>query len=287
MNREQRAELARQTIEILQTGGYVMPDGTAVPLAALQRASEMATRLFQPGELDEVREQQRNRLADLRNDHVAEIEVHNETTLQGIARLQLAGADVIAALNFGSANNPGGGFLSGSQAQEESLARSSGLHGSLLKAWSYYEHHRAQGSPIYSDALILSPGCPVFRDDAGAFLPRPLPVHFISGAAPNAGAIAKSRPNELPTIPAILERRVANVLALAACQGYRHLVLGAWGCGVFRNDPVMVAQTFVRLLLDEGWARHFDCIVFSVLDTSPNREVFCAFGEALRSRGAV
>jgi uncharacterized protein (TIGR02452 family) len=59
------------------------------------------------------------------------IEVVNETTLQGIAALHEEGAERIGALNFASAKNPGGGFLNGSEAREESLARSSALYASL------------------------------------------------------------------------------------------------------------------------------------------------------------
>ncbi len=72
------------------------------------------------------------------------IEVRNETTLAGIARLLADGAGPVAALNFASARNPGGGFLNGSQAQEESLARSSALHASLLSKFEFYERHRAR-----------------------------------------------------------------------------------------------------------------------------------------------
>jgi uncharacterized protein (TIGR02452 family) len=287
VNREQRAALAQKTVEILKAGAYSLPDGTSVSLAALQQACEAATCRYLPQQLDELREQQRALLADLVGARPAVVELHNETTLQGISRLAGAGAESIAALNFASANNPGGGFLSGSQAQEESLARSSGLHDSLMKAWSFYEHHRAQAKPVYTDALILSPDCPVFRDDAGDLLPQPMLVSFISGAAPNAGAIAKSMPQEQPNIPAILLRRAANVFALAAQQGHRHLVLGAWGCGVFRNDPAMVAETLARLLFVDGWIRCFERVRFSVLDTSPASEVFGAFEAALLPHSGV
>src|SRR5439155_18521395 len=154
-------------------------------------------------------------------------EVANETTLAGIARVLADGAGPVAALNFASAKNPGGGFLGGSQAQEESLARSSALHASLLRAPQFYERHRAAPSPLYSDAMILSPGCPVFRDDGGALLEEPRLVAFVTSAAPNAGAAAANRPEELPLIPGALRRRSEDVLALAASQGYRRLVLGA------------------------------------------------------------
>jgi hypothetical protein len=68
------------------------------------------------------------------------IEVTGESTLAAAARLAKTGP--VLALNFASAKNPGGGFLSGAQAQEESLARASTLYASL------------QGQPLYERALI-------------------------------------------------------------------------------------------------------------------------------------
>ena len=151
-------------------------------------------------------------------------------------------------MNFASAKNPGGGFLNGSQAQEESLARSSAMHASLLRAWEFYERHRVLPSLLYSDAMTLSPNCPIIRDDDGALLEEPRLATFITSPAPNAGAIANNRPQELPLIPDVLRRRSEFVLALAASQGYKCLVLGAWGCGVFRNDPRVVAAAFAEHL---------------------------------------
>jgi uncharacterized protein (TIGR02452 family) len=202
------------------------------------------------------------------------------TTLAGFARLLDDGPRPVAVLNFASARNPGGGFLNGSQAQEESLARSSALHASLLRASDFYEQHRASPSLLYSDALILSPGCPVFRDDDGALLAEPREVAFITSAAPNAGAAANRRPDELPAIPDVFRRRSEYVLAVAAAHGYTRLVLGAWGCGVFRNDPAVVAAAFAGHLRG-AWAGRFERVVFSVLDTSASLGTFEAFRSAL------
>lgn len=61
---------------------------------------------------------------------------------------------------------------------------------------------------------------------------------------------------------------------MAALHGYRGLVLGAWGCGVFQNDPAQVAEAF-RGLLAGRFAGVFERVVFGVLDREPRtREVF-------------
>ena len=210
------------------------------------------------------------------------IEVANETTLAGIARLLDSSGGPVAALNFASAKNPGGGFLGGSQAQEESLARSSALYASQQRAVDFYERHRTSPSLLYSDAMILSPACPIVRDDDGTLLDEPRSAAFLTCAAPNAGAIAANRPQERPAIPETLERRAELVLALAISLGLRKIVLGAWGCGVFRNDPSLVASTFARLL-NGRWSGRFEHVAFSVLDGSTSRETLNAFQTAFHT----
>jgi uncharacterized protein (TIGR02452 family) len=236
------------------------------------------TRLYLPEELERIRI---DTLAKPASVLPTTVEVVNETTLAGIARVLADGDGPVAALNFASAKNPGGGFLGGSQAQEESLARSSALYASLLRANGYYEHHRQSRSLLYSDAIILSPDCPIFRTDDGALLEEPRLATFLTCASPNAGAISKNRPDELARIGATFRRRSDYILALAASRGYKSLVLGAWGCGVFRNDPQTVASVFANHLRSGQWAGRFQRIVFSVLDIAPEQQTFRAFHTVL------
>ncbi len=281
VKRSYRAELARQTLTIVERGAYCSPGGRVVDIASAVSQCLDATRSYSPDDLERLRQDVLSRPAGWR---ATDIEVVNETTLAGLARVLSTGGGPVAALNFASAKNPGGGFLSGSQAQEESLARSSASYASLLRAEEYYRRHRASPSCLYSDAMILSPGCPVFRDDDGQLRDEPYLVTFITSAAPNAGAIAVNRPEESPRVPEVLRRRSELVLALAASQGYRRLVLGAWGCGVFRDDPALVAGAFSAHLRDGQWAGRFDRVVFSVFDASPVPATFLAFRRAFALR---
>ena len=135
-------------------------------------------------------------------------EVANKTTLQGSARLVVSEEDSrLGVLNFASARNPGGGFLAGAQAQEESLARSSGLYQSLLKCQSYYHYHRVHRSGLYSDRMIYSPHCPVFRRDDGVLLEQPYCVDFITAPAPNAGSVLQNQPSLAAEIESVLRER--------------------------------------------------------------------------------
>lgn len=278
MKRSARMELAKQTVEIVERGSYQSASGRTIDIAASVRSCLDATRFFPPEELEEIRQAT---LASPAERFATAFEIVNETTLAGIARALADGKGLVGALNFASAKNPGGGFLNGSQAQEESLARSSALHASLLRARQFYQRHRESQSLLYSDAMIWSPGCPVFRDDEGMLLDEPQRVSFITSAAPNAGAAADNRPDELSLIPEVFRRRSEFVLALAASQGCKRLVLGAWGCGVFRNDPTMVATAFTAHLRHGAWSGRFERVVFSVLDTSPSRETLAAFERAV------
>jgi len=64
-------------------------------------------------------------------------------------------------------------------------------------------------------------------------------------------------------------------------KGYRRLVLGAWGCGVFRNDPEVVAAAFLEHLREGAWSGRFERVVFSVYDSSPSSETLLAFERAM------
>jgi uncharacterized protein (TIGR02452 family) len=279
MKRSSRMELAKQTVDIVERGSYVSAGGRAVDIAAAVSACRKGTQFYTPEDLKRIR---REVLTLPSQGFSTTFAVVNETTLSGIAGLVLSGKGKVAALNFASAKNPGGGFLNGSQAQEESLARSSALHASLLCAWEYYERHRDLPSLLYSDAMILSPGCPIVRDDSGTLLDEPQLATFITSAAPNAGAAANNRPEELTQIPDVFQRRCEYVLALAVSQGYTNLVLGAWGCGVFRNDPEVVAGAFASHLRRGAWVGRFEHVLFSVLDSSASQETFAAFQRAIK-----
>lgn len=280
MTRSQRQALAHDTVAILKARQYSLPSGEVVSITDSLESCLEATEFLLP-----------NRLSRMKYDvwstppthSQTAIEVVNETTLSGAARVvQDANGERVTVLIFASAKNAGGGFLNGSEAQEESLARSSALYASLQRAPEYYARHRASSSALYSDAMILSPNCPVFRNDDGELLAKPYCVTFITSAAPNAGAITQNQPQDVMIIPDTFRQRAEFVLALAASVGTHTLVLGAWGCGVFRNDPAMVAETFAELLAENGsWNHRFARVVFSVLDRSPTQPNFTRFREAI------
>jgi uncharacterized protein (TIGR02452 family) len=206
------------------------------------------------------------------------VEVTGETSLDAARRLLRENSNSVGVLNFASARNPGGGFLNGANAQEESLCRASALYACLLAAPGYYEHHRIARTPLYSDRVIFSPFVPVFRNDLGDLLDEPYLVSFLTSPAPNAGVIARDKPTAVKEIAPALESRCAQVLAVAAREGVQRLVLGAWGCGVFQNTPTQVAHAFNTHLQAGGrFAERFTHVVLAVFDPrpgAPNRLAF-------------
>jgi uncharacterized protein (TIGR02452 family) len=110
-------------------------------------------------------------------------------------------------------------------------------------------------------------------------------VGFLTAAAPNAGVVRRTAPERIAELPRALAARAGQVVSVAVAQGYRRLVLGAWGCGVFQNDPAQVAGAFRELLgPGGGFAGAFEHVVFGVLDRTPGAVVRAAFVRAFPER---
>lgn len=264
--------IAKDTESIVRAGRYRTPEGREVSIERALATALSGTRLYGPEPVP---------MAVLDTGRSPAVEVTDETSLRAARRTTGESPAKVAVLNYASARNPGGGYLNGAQAQEESLCRGSALHATLLRAPEFYAHHRAERSALYTDRVIHSPGVPVFRDDRGRLLESPYTAGFLTSPAPNAGVVRSRYPDLVPRIPAVLASRAERVLEVAAVRGYRRLVLGAWGCGVFMNDPADVAGAF-RALLTGGarFAGHFEQIVFGIPDRDPDSAVRAAFTRA-------
>ena len=275
MNRARLRKVASETMSIVESGTYSVMQTVSVRDSVHNCVAQ--SRLYRPDELAALSQS----LSAVPTHRVREtqFEVHNETTLNAARRLVVhQGQSSVLALNFASAIKPGGGFLNGAQAQEESLARASALHASLTKFPEFYDDNRALNSALYSDAMILSPECPVFRDDDDELLSQMYCVGFLTTPAVNAGRVESDEPHKLDQVLPVMRRRIDMLLAVAADQQYDHLVLGAWGCGVFRNDPAMIAPMFARALLDDARFRgRFASVVFAVLDWSEGLSIISPF----------
>ncbi|KAF8891864.1 hypothetical protein BD779DRAFT_153607 [Infundibulicybe gibba] len=272
--------IAHSTLEAVERGSFTIDD-VSYDIKDAVNHSKSHTKYFEP-DLESIScwegppaERPHTMLP------TTEIFFHPLTTVQGARLLstmllvnpsQRAG-QLIGVLNFASAKNPGGGFLGGARAQEESIARSSSLYASLTTptARAFYDLH--QGSlrkGYYSHAMIYSPRVLLFRDDEGGWEP-PLEVEILTSPAVNAGALRRKSPpsEELEAqIASTMRERMGRILYLFEKQGVRNLVLGSYGTGAFRNKIEAVAGIWAELLVHEGarFRNSFDRVIFAVVD---------------------
>ncbi len=275
MDRTYRTAIAQETMEIIEQGSYRNRDGSVATIAGQMARALAGTRLYRPEDFpEEIPPSARGRQT------IAE--VTGETSLEASARLVRDESLAALCLNFASARTPGGGFLKGSQAQEESLARSSGLYPTLLRMKAMYDYHRSHDTALYSDHMIYSPEVPVFRKDAGELLDAPYPLSFLTSAAVNAGVLLQNEPESAGRIRDVMARRMHRALWVARQHGHETLVLGAWGCGVFQNDPEMIAELFYEALGPGGiFSGDFSRIVYAVYDPSSDKSIFNTFDRIL------
>ncbi|KAI0686708.1 hypothetical protein BC835DRAFT_1408516 [Cytidiella melzeri] len=272
MRKNALRDIAASTLDAIQHGSYLQHDLT-VPVAF----SKQHTEYYPPDSLLSGWSTSESR-ATHHNTRVLLLEV---STLDG-ARLLGAGSSPdlgvptstrkIGVLNFASAKKPGGGFINGAQAQEESIARSSTLYPTLMTSTAqqfYTLHNRDAHDGYYSHAMIYSPRVVIFRDDQGGWT-DPLEVDVLTSPAVNAGVVRQKCSDSGDEIEEAMTERMSRILFLFERQGAQDLVLGSFGTGVFRNDVGMVARIWTELLLSPGarFKQSFESVVFAVLGTA-------------------
>jgi uncharacterized protein (TIGR02452 family) len=267
VSREVARALGQSAVSQVEHGSYLAPSGRRIAFRAATETAIQSKRSIPPDEVVSLPAEDPARCT--------RIQVCNETTLQAARRLHDQSLRPLA-LNFANGATPGGGFLNGARAQEEVLCRSSALHATLVRD-PMYAYHRGLGEPTSSDWIILSPQVPVFRDDAGSALEEPWLLDVVTCAAPFAPKIGACRSGDL------LRTRIARLLGVAAGFGYEDLVLGAWGCGVFANDPARTALDF-RNLLEGEFSGRFTQVVFAIADWSPERKTLGHFRDVFSER---
>ncbi|GIO85698.1 TIGR02452 family protein [Paenibacillus faecis] len=267
-----RKGIAEDTLRIQRQGFYEY-EGRRVDFAAAQKHSEENSELITP---ERGAELVRASAGLPRLPQAAARSVANEATVKAILDFAEAGKEQVGVLNFASAKNPGGGFLNGAMAQEESLAASSGLYETQLRNEGYYKANRACGTMMYTDHAIYSPDVVFFRDPRFELIERPVTASVLTLPAVNYGQVLLKGEDPLEA-ERVMKDRMRLALAIFAHKGDRNLILGAYGCGVFRNDPVKVARWWRELLDDEGFGTLFAEIRFSVLDRSKGGACITAF----------
>ena len=255
-----RKAIANETIEILRQGFYEYK-GKKIEILEEQKKAVKQTKLITPEEGERLIKK-----IVLEGKETEDIRVENISTVQAILEEK---KEAVGVLNFASAKNPGGGFLNGAKAQEESLAASGGLYQTLLTQPRYYEENRAYNSMIYTDFAIYSKNVVFFRDERFQLIEKPVIAEVLTLPAVNMGQV-RLKGEDIELAKEKMKNRMRLSLAIFANEGAKNLILGAYGCGVFRNDPKDVARWWKELLLEEGYAKAFESILFAVYTKDRN-----------------
>lgn len=274
--RQHYIEIANDTLQILQDGKYVNVNGEEVFIKDSLESAVSRSVLYTPVMTDRL-EFDAKRVIETKSSHNTVYEVTTETSLEAIQRLLDEGEQKVLCLNFASARTPGGGFKKGASAQEETIARSSGLFPCISQMRDMYDHNRQVFTGFYSDHMIYSPDVPLFKNDEGKLHDKPYYSSFITAPAVNAGVVKDKAWSDSHLILDVMKSRIAKILSLAIVYNHEVLILGAFGCGVFKNEPDDIARIFKELLSEERFRQAFKKILFAVYDPTPTKENYTPF----------
>lgn len=238
MSRKHRAAIARETLRYAST--YPVPTSTT---------------LFTK-ELNDILDQPLTT-----QDEDTYFEVYYGDVIDSIHYTRENFSTPIGVLNFASARNPGGGFLKGSVAQEEALCLASNLYPALEGSLMYTHNNKNPVDGLYQDIAIYTSQALFFRDANHNILTIPTHADVLTMPAVNAGHARDSRVPE-ETIRETMVRRIELSLAIFAEKGCKSIILGAYGCGVFKNDPWFVAKAYYNLLTTK-YKNVFEYVNFS------------------------
>ena len=265
-------------------------------LANAVQVAKSATKLYAPEDYPEISGSEQGQTGSV-------IKITKHKTFEAAMNVHSSNPTwKIAVLNFASATNPGGGVKTGSSAQEESLCRCSTLYPTLVQDWlwrAYYKKNKDAHDNLHTDACIYSPQVIICKTDED--YPNRMPekdwvsVDVITCAAPNlrqrpgnmhnpaAGAKPVSvTPEELYTLHL---NRAKHIMHIAAAHSVDTLILGAFGCGAFANDPNVVARAYKDALTDPRthYGSYFKLIEFAIYCRAHETENYDAFKRAFQA----
>lgn len=223
------------------------------------------------------------------------ITVTQSRSFEAAMRLHVENPDKrIAVMNFANAFHAGGGVTGGAGAQEECLCRTSTLYPLIYRRSlrdTYYKHHHDLNTPKASDSLIYTEGVIICKSDED--LPKRLPkdkwvtVDVITIAAPDlraksnlyAALVGSGTFMNDAELFGYHVKRAIHMLTVAAARGTDILVLGAFGCGAFQNNPEIVARAYKAALSE--FPHVFDKVEFAVYCSPRDVANYNAFNKIL------
>lgn len=278
--KQRNVEIFNETLSVIRSGEYTAPSGKKVKLPSMD--AMLAGEECHHAELPKAQAPEvegGTRIMVELNDCMA-------------TALRLVGEGYHPAmLNFASAGHPGGGVTTGARAQEESICRRGTLVRSIYSFSAYsanmfgFDCKPGNGYPLdnlrYS--IIYSPEVTFFREGLDCtFMEQPYQCAVITCAALNLNgrySIGLTADGHMPDeAKEITSHKVRAILRLGLLKGHDSLVLGAFGCGAFKNPPLEVAQIFKSVLAEPEFKNRFRLVTFSIIeDHNSNNANFNAF----------
>lgn len=182
----------------------------------------------------------------------------------------------VAILNFADALKYGGWVEDGTQTQEENICRCTNLYPVIGSEKSHEEYYAPnmrdvelrqilngyskhdERSEVYTDRIIYARDITVFKDDTTYADVEPRRFDVITSPSPKAYL------NTADAI-AVYTKRITQIILSAIDNGVECIVLGAWGCGAFGQNPEYVALSFAHVLNKYGG--YFKKIIFAIKPT--------------------
>lgn len=239
-SKTQRITAAKQTLQAFENGYYEV-DNLQIDLTQLHRNSLNNIILYTPELTENIKLEEPNK--NMKTLYI----LSSLPVVSALAQLGNEGKNNIGILNFASAKNPGGGFLNGALAQEESLAMCSNLYLTQIKKREYYEKNRVCNTMLYTNHMIYSKDIVFIREDSGSLWKSPSTASVLTAPAVNMGQYLLKGNTDKVYAEKVMKDRMRKILQVFAKQRNETLILGAYGCGVFKNDPKTVAAYFVEL----------------------------------------
>ena len=224
-------------------------------------------------------------ISDVRVPYHKNIQVINSDSVSAITEYSKLGK--ICVLNMASFKRPGGGVAKGSKAQEECLFRCSNLT-HLISTDNY---------PLEDNKSLYTKDAVFFKDVYYNYMNQ-VNSDVVTIAALNLNNVQVDLTNYDETInkenistinvsgakiskydyETLTKEKIRLMLSLAIKNDVDIIILSSFGCGVFKNDPEIIANIFKKLLVNDGYSKYFEKVIFAIINdknsVGNNYEIF-------------
>ena len=181
-------------------------------------------------------------------------------------------------LNFANYYRPGGGVRGGAAAQEEAICRVTTLYPCISsdrpKELFYNPHWKEDN--LASNDLIYTPDVVVIREDTEGMDLLPPDMRYNIDVITCAAPVYSGQDKGFMSV--LFEKRFDRIMDAASAHDVDNIILGAFGCGVFGNDPRIVAEAAKRS--SEKHMGLFRRIIFAVPQGGNN---YAQFGKVFQA----